>query len=781
MDKDRGFGILGAGAMTSGSEQDLSHPRAICFDGWVLRMDSGELARDGRKIRLQDQPLQILEELLRHPGELVTREQLITRLWPKGVVDFDTGLNSAVRKLRIALQDEVETPRYIETVPRKGYRFIAAIDPPATAPPPAAAPPAAPVMRPRHTYLYAGGSVALLLIAALTFFAIRHESTPASRPSPASTPSSSLGSRTIAVLPFRAATPGEANEELALVVTDVLRNRLATIDGVTSIATGSMARLPNPDLDARETGRKLNARFLLQGSTARLGDQISTEAELLDAESGTRLWSASFDHSVKDVALLREAIVERVAHDLHIAAQPAAGPAAAPAAIDLDAYLLHVRGWRLMGDGQQLDKVKGAIELFRRATILDPSFALGYLSLEEAQLQADFLTRGKSPELRAEAHQALDRALELNPALGAAWIDRASLAEDPVKAEEWYRKGLALAPSYGAGYAAFSRFLFGQHRKGEAIEMINRARQLDPLTPDLHLTQAFFVMVGRSDVAAHDRLVREALTINPGYEPALFQLALSKYEYSGQFAPALRLAEEAISQHSHSENRNLAASIYLDLDDPLAATALIGKSPDDTPALVKIAQYQRDPRRAAELAWRVNDDRETAPVAPVAEALRDGAIASGDYARVLKQFESRYAIQATEAEPRLWSRGFGLVYAHTLVLAGETERGRKLATSILVQLEAESVGRTENWFCRERAAAFAILGDDERVLTELAIAQKMKRYFRWWYLAERDPLYARFRADPRFRALTEQAKQYRAEQRELLEQMRSKGEVPKRG
>ena len=787
MDKDRGFGILGAAAMASGSEPDLSHPRAIRFDGWVLRMDSGELAKDGRKTRLQDQPLQILEELLRHPGELVTREQLIARLWPKGVVDFDTGLNSAVRKLRIALQDEVETPRYIETVPRKGYRFIAAIDPPETtapppSPPPATAPPTAPVGRPRRTHLYAGGSVALLLIAALTFVAIRREQPPVSQSSPAAAPRSSLDSRTIAVLPFRAATPGEANEELALVVTDVLRYRLAAIDGVTSIGTGSMARLHNPELDPREIGRKLNARFLLQGSTARLGDQISTEAELVDAASGARVWSASFDHSVKDVALLREAIVERVAHDLQIAAQPAAGPAAAPATIDLDAYLLYVRGWqRLLMHADQLDEVKAVIELFRRATILDPSFALGYLSLEEAQLQADFLTKGQSPELRVEARQALDRALELNPAFGEAWIDRASLADDPVRAEEWYRKGLALAPSYAGGYAEFSGFLFGQHRKGEAIEMMNRARRLDPLAPELHVRQAFMVMVGRSDVAAHDRLLREALTISPGFEPALFQLAVSKYEYSGEFAQAIRLAEEIISQHPATNSRNLAATIYLDLDDPAAATAVLGKSPDDAASQVKIAQYQHDPRRAAELAWSVHNDTETAPTAPIAEALRDGAIASGDLASVLKQLETRYAIQATAAEPRLWSRGLGLVYAHTLVLAGETERGRKLATSILVQLEAESVGRTENWFCRERAAAFAILGDDERALAELAIAQKMRKYYRWWYLAELDPLYARFRSEPRFRALTDQARQYRVEQRALLEQMRSKGEVPKRG
>jgi DNA-binding winged helix-turn-helix (wHTH) protein/TolB-like protein/Tfp pilus assembly protein PilF len=762
----------------------MSQPRTIRFDGWVLRIDSGELAQGDRKIRLQDQPLQILEELLRQPGELVTREQLIARLWPKGVVDFDTGLNSAVRKLRIALQDDVETPRYIETVPRKGYRFIGAIDPTdaPTTTAPAAPAPARPRGPPRRTYLYVGGSVALLLIAALIFVAMHRESTPTSQRSLPSPPSSSVDSRTIAVLPFRAGTPGESNEELALVVTDVLRNRLAGIEGVISIGTGSMARLADPSLDPRETGRKLNARFLLAGSAARSGDQISTETELIDAASGAKLWSASFDHAAKDLAQLREAVVGRVAGPLHVSAAPPASPSSAPAAINLDAYLLYVRASQLLQSAERLDQVNRAIELFRRATILDPTFARAYLSLGQAQLAADSLRQGQSPELVAEANEALDRALEVDPALGEAWIERAERARnnDPANAEKWYRKGLALAPSFGAGYASFSRFLFTWHRKGEAIEMINRARQLDPLTPDLYLIQAFMVMVGNSDVAAHDRLVREALTISPGYKPALDQLAESKYEYSGEFAQAVRLVEQAVSQEPASGSRSFAATIYLDLDDPAAAMAVLGKSSADVPAQVKIAQYQGNPKRAAQLARSIKVDYETAPVAPVAEALRDDAIATGDYAPVLKQLEARYAMQATDAEPRLWSRGIGLVYAHTLVLAGETQRGRKLATSILVQLEAESVGRTENWFCRERAAAFAILGDDERTLAELAIAQKMRKYYRWWYLAERDPLFAHLRSDPRFRTLTEQARKYRLEQRALLEQMRSKGDVPKR-
>ncbi len=116
-------------------------PTEIRFDGWSLRTDSGELARDGAVTRLQDQPLQVLVELLARPGELVTREQLIARLWPKGVVDYETGLNTVVRKLRAALGEDANSPRYIETIPRKGYRFIGTLEPIAE---PAAAQPFAP-------------------------------------------------------------------------------------------------------------------------------------------------------------------------------------------------------------------------------------------------------------------------------------------------------------------------------------------------------------------------------------------------------------------------------------------------------------------------------------------------------------------------------------------------------------------------------------------------------------------------------------------------------------
>ena len=133
------------------SAPKMKTPAVTSFDGWVLRADVGELVKDGRKIRLQQLPLLVLQELLARPGELVTREQLIARLWPKGVVDFDTGINTAVRKLRVALEDVGEVPRYIETIPRKGYRFLGTIDPPSdvvTLTAPVVAPVAAPTPPP---------------------------------------------------------------------------------------------------------------------------------------------------------------------------------------------------------------------------------------------------------------------------------------------------------------------------------------------------------------------------------------------------------------------------------------------------------------------------------------------------------------------------------------------------------------------------------------------------------------------------------------------------------
>jgi hypothetical protein len=202
---------------------------------------------------------------------------------------------------------------------------------------------------------------------------------------------------------------------------------------------------------------------------------------------------------------------------------------------------------------------------------------------------------------------------------------------------------------------------------------------------------------------------------------------------------------------------------------------------------VDVALYQRDRVRAAQLARATRaEDWQPRWGMPQAWALRDEAMATGDFKHALELMGKRFEIPVpwgppkAAAGPQLQNRGLGLVYAHTLVLAGETQRGRRLAQSILTQLDGESVGRAPFYLSRDRAAAYAILGDKERTLEELKNSLRIGHYSYWWYYAELDPLYENLRSDPRFKALVAQVKEHRARQRALLEEMRRRGEVPKR-
>jgi TolB-like protein/DNA-binding winged helix-turn-helix (wHTH) protein len=397
------------------------------FDGWTLNTQSGELLKDGRRIRLQSQPLFILEELLTHPGRLVTRAELITRLWPKGVVDFDTALNSAVRRLRGALGDHAETPRYIETVPRRGYRFIGTLDPPvaehtstlpranpgaaslhelpapsAVQPPvdrPEARSPALRERRPRpYAYMAMALGAAMLLIAMTAIFGLRREPVPAIERYESPTPRADPGARTLAVLPLHTSASDEASILLAQSVTNLIRTRLATLEDLTVIASSSTSGLTDSGADVRSVGEKLHARFLLKGGANRAGKQLRVEVQLVDAQSDKQLWSTAFDRPLTEIAAIREEIFRHVADVLRIPADPATSNVPGSAGINLDAYHLYTRGQQSLASSTATDAGK-AIELFRRATILDPSFARAYLGARSGAVA------GKGPQGRPDARR----------------------------------------------------------------------------------------------------------------------------------------------------------------------------------------------------------------------------------------------------------------------------------------------------------------------------------------------------------------------------------------
>ena len=762
-------------------------PQTIRFDNWELHREVGDLIRGDEKIRLQDQPLQVLNELLEHPGELVTREQLIARLWPKGVVDFDTGINSAVRKLRVALQDTGDTPRYIETVPRKGYRFIGQIEAPDSNASPAAAiapshaspeagpaviaPPGNPRTR-RYTLIY--GVLGALAVIAIAVWVSRE---PAATDSIAATPAASTSQqeRSLAVLPLQSASNAEADSLLGISVADLLRDRLARFTELMVISNNSAVNLGPLAVDVRAAGRKLKSRFALHGRIEQRGEELRLELILSNTDTGAQLWAANFTRPVGDLPALREEIAARVARALQF--PPGAPAAASP--INLEAYQLYVQGQRLLSNMRAADAERAAA-MFARATVLDPGFARAYLLSGQASVTAQRIQGSDTPEMIADVEKRYERALTLDPMLGEVWVERARLIRDPVRAEEFYKKGLALSPSYGQGYLRYAELMFDQGRRGEAIELVERARRVDPLTPQVHSRKAFFLLVQRSDVAGHEALLREALEINPSYQVALLQLADSKHMWSGGFAEAAALIERAIAQDPDSEYaRILAAAIYLDLDDVVAAEDVTRSLGQNSESSAMIAQYRRDRRRAAEIAYAHTDDGIWAHhcFSPLGDAIRDAAIASGDFSRAATVLESKYAIGAGPAMTR---RGLAAVYADTLKRAGDVERSQRVARNFLALLEAEEVARPKQWFNRERASMFAILGEDAKAIAVLEDGQRMNHFARWWYTAELDPVFERVRTDPRFKALGDRAKQHRVRQRALLEAMREKGVVPRR-
>ena len=275
---------------------------------------------------------------------MVTREQLIARLWPKGVVEFDTGLNTAMRKLRIALGDDADTPRYIETIPRKGYRFIGTLEPD-----PAASLPTLPgAIRARPRLKRAPSSGGAPPTAARPSSAWPGASAASwrrscSRWSPGACPASCSRAKrtrkrlpTIVVLPLVDMSVEQNEQALCDGLTEELSNWLAHIPTLRVVARTSAFAFKGTNTDVREIARQLGATHVLEGSLRRSGDQMRITIQLIEATGGLHIWSRSFDLPIGDIFLIEDTVSRSVAEALHLTLSADDGRAmgAAPAGED---------------------------------------------------------------------------------------------------------------------------------------------------------------------------------------------------------------------------------------------------------------------------------------------------------------------------------------------------------------------------------------------------------------------------------------------------------------
>ena len=486
----------------------------IQFGPFELNLLSGELSRLGRKVRLQEQSFQILAVLLARPGEMVTREELQQRLWPADTyVDFDHGLNNAVKRLREALGDSAEKPRYVETLPRKGYRFVgeirlakSGIAPPAAASlpdplpgSPVSAQPQLASSRPRG--LRAPVVISATLVAVLGLGSgllvrtyLQHAAPPI---------------HSIAVLPLENFSGDPSQSYFAAGITDAITTQLAQVGSLRVTSRTSASKYQHGTTSVPQIARELHVDAVVEGSVERQGDHVRVTAQLVLASSDRHLWAKSYDRKLGDVLTLESEVAKDIVTHVKAVLTPGEETRLSRVGtVDPAAYDLYLQGRYY---AQHLNKPDNdrAISLFEQAIAEDPEFAPAY-----AAIAYEYRTRGteldrKDDIARQKAFVATQKCLELDPGMADCYTARATLI--------W-------------NYA-------NHFPSAAAVGDLKHALALNPNSDEAHQQLAnIYNHIGLLDKARQQFQMAEAL--NPANPGTRFRIGVNLL-YAGQYEDAL--------------------------------------------------------------------------------------------------------------------------------------------------------------------------------------------------------------------------------------------------
>ena len=461
------------------------------FGVFQANLAARELRKHGVRIRLPGQPFCILSMLLEKPGEVVTREEMRQRLWSSDTfVDFEHSLNSAIKKLRAALGDTPENSRYIETVPRMGYRFIAPVEEiSATDTTVDAAEVNVPTSvkevkeTPRPTWLAFVG-IAVCLLAALGAYLLWSNSKP--RPQP-------LSRRLmLAVLPFENLTGDAGQDYFSDGMTEEMIAQLGHLDpehlGV--IARTSVMHYKNGHEQLAQIGRELAVQYVLEGSVRRDSGKVRITAQLVQMKEQMPVWSRQYDRELSGLLALQGEIAQEIADEI----QPILGSdhkliaadrksSASPSSYE--AYDLYLKG-RYFWNKRTKDGFQQAAEYFQQAIAKDPNYARAYAGLADTfGLMSTWLLVPQN-EFMPKARDAALKALRIDASIAEAHASLALVAEhydyDWQTAEKEFKQAIQLDPGYGTAHQWYAECLSFQGRFDEALAESERARQLDPLS-----------------------------------------------------------------------------------------------------------------------------------------------------------------------------------------------------------------------------------------------------------------------------------------------------------
>jgi len=586
--------------------QPATSSPSLRFGAYSLDLRAGELRKGGSRIRLQEKPLRVLALLTERQGEVVTREELKRRLWPEDTfVDFETGLNTAVSKLRDALSDRSDKPRYIETIPRRGYRFIVpverspdaeeartqsepsgqersqtieiALEPDSSAT--AAATPANALETHRQVaparQALAFGLIVIVLVGAV-YFGFRISGRP-------SAPAARV---MLAVLPFDNLM-GDAGQDY---VTDGFTEEMITQLGELNhqqmgvIARTSAMNYKHGSKSIKQIAQELGVDYVLEGSIRKAGDGLRITAQLIRADDQTHVWAREYDRPAGDLAKLQGEVAEDIAKQIQIQLTPQDQVAiAGQERVVPEAYRSYLRG-RYELNKRSADGLKAAVAAFNEAIEEDPNYAPAYSGLADTYNMLIYYGYLSGAEGTSKARAAAQKAVELDDTLaeGHASLGYVEFMWDFNwrGAEAQFQRAIELDDSYAPAHHWYALMLAALGRREPSLAQIRQAQQLDPLSL-IVTTAAAYISYFARDYGAADRLSENALQRDPNFMVAHTVLGLAR-EQEGQPEAAVAEFRKAVQLSGGRP------AVYLDYLGHAYAAA--GKRPEAEAVLAELDQ-----------------------------------------------------------------------------------------------------------------------------------------------------------------------------------------------
>ena len=499
-----------------------SNPQIVRFGAFEVDLGNGSLHKNGLRIRVQGKPFQILSLLVEHAGDVVTRDELRQHLWPAGTfVDFEHGLNTAIRKLREALGDDPENPRFVQTVPRQGYRFIA----PAEVVVPAGPPP--PTSRTERTgrRRILVVSALVITIAALTAVALRVNGRwgriwPSER------------IQALAVLPLENLSHDPEQEYFADGMTDELIANLAKIAALRVISRTSVMQYKGAKRPLPQIARELNVDAVIEGTVLRSGDRVRITAQLVTARTDAHLWAETYERDLRDVLRLQSDIARAIAKAVQVKLSPeektrlASGPEIDPEA--QDTYLRGRYYWSKLSDGG----CEKGIQYFKQSIEKSANFAAGYAGLADCYAHLTIFGPLAPGDAYPKAKDAASRAIAIDDTLAEAHAAMGSVLYlyywDWDAAEREFRRSIDLNPSYAPVHMYYASYLVSMGRKAEALGEMTTARSLDPVSQTTNIGIAYQLNMAREYDQAIEQL-RKVLELYPDFWFCYHYLAENYY------------------------------------------------------------------------------------------------------------------------------------------------------------------------------------------------------------------------------------------------------------